>query len=446
MGSNVRCRLLYRTFANVLTAHHPWLGAWSSASASIGEAIRNLGPLQLDLLAPFTKVDPYWGTAVGVGLVAGSAVLAVWWCARGLLGPGGAAAAMLATLALEAVIGSQAFIDPRQQIYLLMPYWALLWLVWATAMGRGTAIGPMVFAASLIAQTHLTYVFQTLLLVLVGLSAYVVTVHGRWQEAKATRHLLIGLGVGVLCWAQTLWDQFAGEGNLGAVLANRTAGEGVGWTVGAQVVASTVLLPPQFWLPGTMWQLTSLVDLASVPVAALALALWIALLATALLTATRRGHHALAVLAGIAMAALVAAVVAGARIPKSVFGIIPQNYFWMWSTGVFLTVGLAAGLSARSKILRRWFVSRSGIVVCCLAGIAMTAIASRPIDHFAAVVGAETAGQRIVRPLTDQMAVWLRVHDVTGPLVVDYSRGILRLIRADRLPGRTPTSWNCICV
>ena len=215
------------------------------------------------------------------------------------------------------------------------------------------------------------------------------------KKLRPTRHLLIGLGVGVLCWAQTLWDQFAGEGNLRAVLANRTAGEGVGWTVGAQVVASTVLLPPQFWLPGTMWQLTSLVDLASVPVAALALALWIALLATALLTATRRGHHALAVLAGIAMAALVAAVVAGARIPKSVFGIIPQNYFWMWSTGVFLTVGLAAGLSARSKILRRWFVSRSGIVVCCLAGIAMTAIASRPIDHFAAVVGAETAGQRI---------------------------------------------------
>ena len=55
---------------DVLTADHPWLGAWSSASVTLDATVRNLGPLQLDLLAPFTKVDPYWGTAVGVGAVA----------------------------------------------------------------------------------------------------------------------------------------------------------------------------------------------------------------------------------------------------------------------------------------------------------------------------------------------------------------------------------------
>src|SRR5262245_31662811 len=122
---------------DVLTRHHPFLGAWSSASATLDAKIRNLGPLQLDLLAPFTKIDPYRGTAIGVAVVAAASVVAVWWSARRVLGPFGAGAAMVATIALEAAVGSQAFIDPSQQLYLLMPYWALLWLTWAVATGYG---------------------------------------------------------------------------------------------------------------------------------------------------------------------------------------------------------------------------------------------------------------------------------------------------------------------
>ena len=168
---------------DVLTSHHPWHGAWSSGSASVDATIHNLGPLQFDLLAPFTKVDPYWGTAVGVGVVAVASVVAVWWAADRVFGPVGAVAAMLATLALEATIGTQAFIDPRQHIYLLMPYWALLWLTWATATGRGAAIPPLAFAASLITQTHFTYLLQTAVLVLVGLGLYVaVTLRGPRPE------------------------------------------------------------------------------------------------------------------------------------------------------------------------------------------------------------------------------------------------------------------------
>ena len=47
---------------DVLTAHHPLLGAWSSGSSVVGVPVNNLGPLQLDLLAPFTRVAPYLGT------------------------------------------------------------------------------------------------------------------------------------------------------------------------------------------------------------------------------------------------------------------------------------------------------------------------------------------------------------------------------------------------
>ena len=333
---------------DVLTSHHPWLGAWSSGSASVDATIYNLGPLQFDLLAPFTKVDPYWGTAVGVGVVAIASVVAVWWAAHRVLGSIGAVAAMLATLALEATIGTQAFIDPRQQIYLLMPYWALLWLTWATATGRGAAIPPLVFAASLITQTHFTYLLQTAVLVLVGLGLYIaVTLRGlrlrtpsttgslaldrlsggsgavarqRWRAAGATRWLLVGLAVAVVCWAQPLWDQVAGDRNLGAVLANRGAGEGVGWNEGAQFVASTVLAPPNFWRPGTMGQLR-LLGGVSQPAAWGVIVLWFgALAASAAVVAWTRGHRPLAMIPVVGMVALVAAVVAGAAIPLTVFG------------------------------------------------------------------------------------------------------------------------------
>ena len=52
---------------DVLTDHHPLLGAWSSGSLDLANPINNLGPMQLDLLAPFTKVAPMGGTAIAVG-------------------------------------------------------------------------------------------------------------------------------------------------------------------------------------------------------------------------------------------------------------------------------------------------------------------------------------------------------------------------------------------
>ena len=54
---------------DVLTSHHPLLGAWSSGSVDLETPINNLGPTQLDLLAPFTRFTPHGGTAVGVAVM-----------------------------------------------------------------------------------------------------------------------------------------------------------------------------------------------------------------------------------------------------------------------------------------------------------------------------------------------------------------------------------------
>ncbi len=66
----------------MLSRHNPLVGAWSNGSRVIGVWLNNLGPLQLDLCAPFTKLDPYWGTALGVGAVNVAAIVGVWLVAR----------------------------------------------------------------------------------------------------------------------------------------------------------------------------------------------------------------------------------------------------------------------------------------------------------------------------------------------------------------------------
>jgi hypothetical protein len=407
---------------DVLTANHPWLGAWSSASVTLGETVRNLGPLQLDLLAPFTKVDPYLGTGVGVGAVAAGSVVAVWWSARRVLGPVGAGAAMLATIALEAAIGTQSLIDPRQQIYLLLPYWAMLWLTWAAAMGEGRAIAPLVFVASLILQTHFTFLLQTVLLLLAGVGVYVWRARRQWHEVRATKWLSFGLAVAFVCWLQPLWDQLFGERNLGAVLGERGANEGVGWGDGASVVAGTVLVPPRFWLPDSLGSFDLPADIVEQRWAWIVLTGWFLLVAGAATVAWRRGFRGLAGLGLIAAVTLVGTVVAAARIPSSRFGLIPQNYFWMWPTGVFLTVAVAAGLLVLTARGRRWLSSPAGLIGLVVAGLVAAVVAAQPVDYFAPVPSAQTAGERVARPVVEQLATGLRRHAVTGPVVVDYSR------------------------
>jgi hypothetical protein len=307
-------------------------------------------------------------------------------------------------------------------VYLLLPYWALLWLTFAVATGDGVAIAPLILTASLLVQTHLSYLYQTIVLVVVGLASYAAVARVRRRAAQATRHLLAGLTVGLLCWAQPLWDQFAGEGNLATVLGRRGEGARVGWNGGAELIASSVLLPPRFWLPGSMWDLSSRPDFAAIPTAWVVLFVWLLLLSASAIVALRSGRGRVAALSGSAIAALVAATVAAAMIPTSVFGRIVQNYFWMWPTGAFVTTALLINIVAASAVVGRWLRSASGVIAVCFTAFVIGLFATRTVDHFAPVTSVATAGERVARPVVDALRVWLPLHDVTGPLLVDYSR------------------------
>lgn len=138
---------------DVGTEHHPLLGAWSSASVDVDRSVNNLGPLQLDLLAPFTRWAPAGGTAIGVAVVHIAAIVTVAWL-LGRLGGRPAVVVGAVPMALLAWnMGSDQLLAARQHPFLLFACLAFLVAAWATAAGDTWAPVAMVGWASLLVQT-----------------------------------------------------------------------------------------------------------------------------------------------------------------------------------------------------------------------------------------------------------------------------------------------------
>ena len=144
---------------DVLTRHHPLLGAWSSGSNSLAESVNNLGPLQLDLLAPFAKAGVAAGTVIGVGAVQLVSVVGIWATLRRLTNAAVVIVAMVMVTTIGWSMGTGLLLETRQHPYLVLPFLCLLVLVWAVASGALWALPWAAFVASLVVQTHLSYLF-----------------------------------------------------------------------------------------------------------------------------------------------------------------------------------------------------------------------------------------------------------------------------------------------
>jgi hypothetical protein len=412
---------------DVLTSHHPYVGAWSMGSRSVGVSLNNLGPLQLDLLAPFTKIWPYWGTAVGTAAINAAAVVGVWLVARRLFGVAGAVGAMIATLTLEVSMGSWNLVEPRQQLALLLPFWCLLWLCAALVAGWIAALPWTVLVASLVVQTHFTYIPQTLVIVLVGASGVVLAIADRRRRAKTRPALLAALAVGVVCWAQPLWDQFVGTGNLGAVLGESGGrDQAVGWTTGVRFLAATTLAPP-FFLPGHMGEfLRPRAPVPSAGVAWAALAVWLMVTLATIVIGWRTRRRPVLSVGAIGAGGLVGAAWAASMIPPTIqFGIVPYNYYWMWPIAIFAATAAVAGAVAAARHLTGAVSERArgpllGIAVAACAVLA--AIAVRPIDGLPETEDEPSAGGRVGRELLGELRSSLDRLDVRGPVVIDLER------------------------
>lgn len=414
---------------DVFTADHPFVGAWSSASNTIDEDVNNLGALHLVLLAPFTRLDPYWGTAVGMTVLNSAAVVGVWAAARSVLGRLGVVGAMLATLALVASMGNVALLQTRQQLGMLLPFWCLVWVSMALWRGRAWAAPAVVVLASLLIQTHFTFIIQSVAIVAAATIAFSLQQRGRWRQRDVGRPLLVAGALGVACWAPTLWDQVYGRGNLGTI-ATEGGGRyrlGIGPTV--ELVSHTVL-GRAFWMPGSMAGAEQADPLIAGTFRAtwtswLVVSAWAAVVVGTWAWARATDHRGIAALAGVGTVTLGSAMVATDRIHPGQFGVhAPQNYFWLWAVALTLALVPAAAvaslLQGRAAVGRRVRGALSAVTL-----VAAAAGSSLVISHLSVITKESFSHQSVARSLIEQLGHGLDDHSVEGPVLIDYAGGFL---------------------
>jgi hypothetical protein len=408
MGDNAYFTIRAR---DVLTEHHPLVGAWSSGSEALGVDVNNLGPLQLDLLAaPVRAFGIGPGTALGVAAVNLAAVVVVIVLLHRRLGSLGAWLGAALSAGLAWTLGSELLFEPRQHHALVLPFAAFLVGAWAVAAGDRWALPVALAVGSLVAQTHFTFVIPALL---VGAAAVVGGALSR-DGSSWRRPLLVSAGVILAGWIQPVVEELGGgDGNLSAVVdAARadTASFGAG---SAARVTAEVLAPPAGWWRGSFRSFDPAAPALSTGVAIGVLVLGFGALAAVAALAHRRRDRPIVVWMGVAAVAIGGALVAAASAPVAEpFGAVSGNFRYLWPIAAFTTVGLAAGLLR--ALPERWGSTAVAAVAVTAGGLALLAV---PTSY-------QSPRPEIDAPLipvAHQVVDQLGATDLDDPVVIDRS-------------------------
>ena len=398
---------------DVLTAHHPLLGTWSSASLAIGEDVNHPGPLMFDLLAIPVKLGGSGGLAVGVALVAIASVVLIAVFAGRAGGPRLALGALVAAAGLAWSMGPSLLYDPWNPHVVLLPFLLLLVLVVAMATGDALALPVAAAVGSVIVQTHLTYALLAPALCAVGLVLLV-----RHRGRSVLRPLTVTLVVLALAWAQPLTDQLTGSGNLAALAGGVGASEDtVGPALGVRVAADVLAVPPWWARPSfedayrvpplQPTHVNGVPNVAGLPSGATAAAslVVVALVLGGCWLASRRRRddatRSAVAIAGIGVALGVAAVVTQ---PLSGVGITGHQLRYLWPIGVFATAMVLLTVTAR----------RGALAVPLLAIVVLSVL---NVPASPSTVG--PANDTDVGPIVRDLAVQLDDLEVDEPLLYD---------------------------
>jgi len=339
---------------DVATANNPLLGSWTSASVVVGHQVNNPGPLYFDAIAPAVRLlGPWVGVAVGVMLVNMAASSLAVVAGRRISGPESMVAVAVVVLGLQFAMGSELLYDVWQPNALVLPFFAFLVAVVVLATGDLVMLPWVVGAGSLVVQTHMSHAVLVAALTLVGVAGAAVSrrggrVRGTWRPPVAW-----AVVVGLLAWAQPLYEQLfgRGEGNLSRI-AGATGG-GDAWTYGiarASQIGAEVATGP--WFTRGSWDhavplaqpTVRFAGMPAFPAAAAILVGVVAVAAALAVVAARRGRRGLATLLAVAAAAEVVAVLALTISPLNVVGVAPHQMRWLWPVAALLTAALLTAL------------------------------------------------------------------------------------------------------
>ncbi|WP_040495777.1 hypothetical protein [Ilumatobacter nonamiensis] len=325
---------------DVGTADHPLLGAWSAGSLAVDTPVNNLGPMQLDLLAPFTRFTPMGGTAVGVACVHIAAIITIAWLVRRIAGRRYIVPAMAAVSVLAWSMGSEMLITPQQHQYLVLPYLCVMVAAWAVTCGDRWALVPAVVFGSLAAQTHLTYPVLLAALALPMIVGQVLSFRRDGFAAAETSlaPFVVSGVVAAVLWTQSAIDQFFVWGNFGDVLTADGDSPTSSLSTAVRIVADVVAAPTRFLRPGFGGFNPAESIGSNAEVAVLVVIFGIVL--GGFVIALRRQHRVAAAGLAVATVTLPAAVLNASMLPVSAnLGLLATNYRWLWAIVAYLLLG-----------------------------------------------------------------------------------------------------------
>lgn len=412
MGDNAYFTIRAR---DVLTEHHPLVGAWSSGSASVGVEVNNLGPLQLDLLAvPVRLLGAGPGTAIGVALVNALACTTVVVLFHRRLGALGAWVGAAAAVATAWTLGSELLFEPRQHHALVLPFLAFLVAAWAAVAGDRWSLPAAVAWGTLVAQTHLTFALPVALVTAFGALALVAAhVTGRAPAWGRRRWWATGV-VAAGLWAQPVVEELRpGQGNLSALREAAGVDQEPYGLSGAVRATADVLLPPSGWWRGSFRAFDPATALPSLGAAVVGMGVVGLVLAAVLRAARRRGDAQVVALVVVVAVALAAGLLGAARSPvDGPFGAVPGNFRFLWPLGVLTSAAVVVGAlrAARPRTQRR-----ASVAVAVVTGALV--LASVPTSYQSPGPEADAELIPVARSLVDQLGQ----ADVDGP--VQLQRG-----------------------
>ena len=330
-------------------------------------------------------------------------------------------------------MGSELLFDAWQPHALILPFWALLVMCWGLAAGDLWMSPFIVGIASLLVQTHLTFVYVLLVVLAATIAMAAAGVASRASDPSDRPPLAqpslrrVGLwtvGVAAVAWIQPLIDQFAGEGNL----ADLVAGSGgdtdrIGLGLGTRFVASVVALPPWWTRPGfsSTIRATGIVDdaggrtvaegdVAGSGLAVLGLLAVVAVLGVVIVVGWRRRCGAVVVLAALAGAAVGGALISMMLMPIGLVGISPHQMRWLWPISALVLLAPAVALAEWPPVRR--FVVPAGLALTALASLANLPTHVAPEGPTADRDAGDT-----VSALVDQLSS----YEPEGPVLFDVS-------------------------
>jgi hypothetical protein len=436
---------------DVFTGHHPLLGAWTSASLSIGVDVNNPGPIYEDLIAPFAHVfSAGSGAAVGVGAVNIGAVLGVSAASRHIGGWSMQRWFLLAAAALSWTMGSELLIDIWQAHALLLTFLVYLVLLIGLSRGRPRCVPWALAVGSLLVQTHISYAyilaaFTPVALVLAWYEHRPLT-RARLIAGLRSRTSAVSAAVVVVLWSQPIIEQLFGEGkgNLARLAANSGGGDfTIGMRNATKIAAAVIALPP-WWLRegfSTTVPSTRITDgpggprlvIESLPGGMIAVAAVLALvgLLAFLAVACRRAAAVTQSNACVlAACGTVLAVVCLGVLTVGKVGLATHHVRWIWAFSVFVHVVVVWSIATLAVHHLARPVLRRAVTPAVLAVI--TVLTALNLPYFAqqegpvAAYGSMTALREIFRQLEPLRAGAPVVYDTTNLRVFEpYSSAVM---------------------